>query len=109
MFGGFHALANDLPSSHTVGNFAPWVSMNATIVPLSSGSSSDTPMISRPLCLYFTYRSWSFGNDFLQGSQKVPQKSTRTTFPLRLESEIFSFLPFMVVPEISGAGLPTSS
>ena len=31
----------------------------------------------RPLAAYLVFRSWSLGNDFLHGSQKVPQKSTQ--------------------------------
>src|SRR5258707_15634618 len=78
---GLYFLAADLSSSQAMGNLAPYVSANVGILSLSSASSSLMPTIWRPLPAYFALRSWSFGNDFLHGSQKVPQKSTTTTLP----------------------------
>src|SRR5438105_4851614 len=69
-------------------------------------SSSEMPMISRPLALYLTFSSWSFGNDFLQGSHHVAQKSTMATFPL---SDLSATLPLPLTDCCvkSGPGLPT--
>src|ERR1700722_16242666 len=65
------------------------------------------PTICRPLVEYLVFRSCSLGNDFLQGSQKVPQKSTRTTLPRIDLSETVPEPPLTGLTLKSGAGLPT--
>src|SRR5438046_261713 len=89
MFSGFHLSATLWPSSQPIGNFAPYVFAKPAMPFFSS--STETAAISRPLDLYFTYNSWSFGNDFLHGSHHVAQKSTMTTLP-----EGISTLPAVV-------------
>src|SRR4051794_443691 len=63
--------------------------------------------ISRPLALYLTFSSWSLGNDFLQGSHQVAQKSTMATFPLS-DLKATLPLPFSDACAKSGRGLPMS-
>src|SRR5579884_1954265 len=65
------------------------------------------PTICRPPPAYFLFRSCSLGNDFLHGSQNVPQKSTSTTLPRSDFSETEPLPPTMVFTLKSGAGLPT--
>src|SRR5580658_1963937 len=65
------------------------------------------PTMRRPLAEYLVLRSCSFGNDFLHGSQKVPQKSTRTTLPRSDLSETAPLPPATAFTLKSGAGLPT--
>src|SRR5687768_13212630 len=88
MVGGFHFVATTFPSgSWTIGNLtAPWLLPNSTTPVVVS--SVEMATISIPLALYFTLSSWSLGNDFLQGSHHVAQKSTMTTFPFSEASEI---------------------
>src|SRR5580693_2142064 len=50
---------------------------------------------------------WYLGNDFLHGSQKVPQKSRITTLPCAALS-VFGPSPPTGSAVISGAGLPRS-
>src|ERR1019366_757693 len=71
-------------------------------------SSSLMPTIRKPLVEYFVLRSCSFGNDFLHGSQNVPQKSTSTTLPRSDLSETVPDPPASALTLKSGAGLPTS-
>src|ERR1017187_8393097 len=88
---GCHFDAIDLSSSHISGNRVPRPDANDGIPALSS--SSEMPTISRPPSLYLTLSSSSFGNDFLQGSHQVAQKSTTATFP---ESEWSEMVPLPV-------------
>src|SRR5579872_1753594 len=77
------------------------------MVSLSSASSSLMPTMVRPLAPYFTRRSSRCGNDFLHGSQNVPQKSTSTTLPRSLLSAILP-LPLAAGATVkSGAFFPT--
>src|SRR5687768_10263848 len=106
MMGALHLYAMLSSLSHKRGNFAPCVSPNS-FTPLPS-SSSLMATTSKPDDACFTRSSSSFGNDFLQGSHHVAQKSTRTTFPFHCERELFP-LPLTLSPADSGAGLLSSS
>ena len=63
------------------------------------------PTICRPLAEYLVFRSCSLGNDFLQGSQNVPQKSTRTTLPRSDLSETVPLPPAMRLDAEVGRGV----
>src|SRR5580704_12349859 len=103
---GLYRLAIALSPSHASENLAPYVSPKPGILSLSSSSSSLIPTTRRPLPMYLRFSSSSFGKDFLHGSQNVPQKSRRTTWPRSSFSEMVSFEPVMALTRKSGAGLP---
>src|SRR5580704_7415750 len=65
------------------------------------------PTIWSPEPAYFAFSACSLGNELLQGVQKVPQKSTRTTFPCSCLSETGEREPATGATLKSGAGLPT--
>jgi len=94
---GLYRRATALSPSHASVNVAPYVLAKPGILSLSSSSSSLTPMIRSPFDAYLWLSSSSFGNDFLHGSQKVPQKSSKTTWPCSSFSEIASFAPVTAV------------
>src|SRR6516165_10384772 len=64
-----------------------------------SSLSELTPITSKPLPRYFSYALMMFGISATQGGHQVPQKSIRTTLPLR--SFRLKSLPVTVVPVIS--------
>src|SRR6516162_4559125 len=64
-----------------------------------SSLSELTPITSKPLSRYFSYALMIFGISATHGPHQVPQKSTRTTLPLRSFSLKSS--PVTVVPVIS--------
>src|SRR5690554_277984 len=68
--------------------------------------SKETPIISRPLSLYFSYTFTTFGFSFLQGPHQAAQKSMIVTFPL-ISFKLTNF-PSGFGAEKFGAILPTS-
>src|SRR5262249_31601080 len=94
--------------SHTMANLA-WLSLaKATICSFFTFSGSSTLMartVRSPGNL--STSSWYLGKDFLQGSQKVPQKSRMTTLP-SAALRVFGPSPPTGSAVISGAGLPIS-
>src|ERR1051325_6358439 len=58
----------------------------------------------RPLLPYSSFSFWVSGSPLRHGGHQVAQKSRRTTFPFRLESD--TVLPFILVTCRLGAGDP---
>src|SRR5262245_14535127 len=105
--GGEKSLTAFCSLSHTTGNFTPVDFANSTICSFVTESGSSTLTASTfslpPNC---STSAWYLGKLFLQGPQKVAQKSRITTVPLA-SFRVAGPSPLTESAEKSGAGLPT--